>query len=77
MNRIAQEMVLAMGVAVGEGATGFHLVWLKPGGDYGDAFDCDDILQMTEAVNDSALKARIEAEGLSWNGKNSLTPTES
>lgn len=46
--------------AAREGAVGFHIVWLLPGGDYGDAFDCDDVLEMTSAVNDSALKARIE-----------------
>lgn len=47
--------------AAREGAVGYHIVWILPGGEYGDAFDCDDVLEMTAAVNDSALKARIES----------------
>lgn len=58
---VVRELALAASEAKADGAVGFCLVWIKPCGDYGDSFDCDDILQMTAAVNDSALKARIEA----------------
>lgn len=63
--RRAAETAAAMKAAVADmveaGAIGFHLVALLPNGDYQDAFDCDDVLAMTEAVNDSALKTRIES----------------
>lgn len=50
----------AVADAIEAGAIGFHLVALLPDGDYQDAYDCDDVLALTEAVNDSALKARID-----------------
>lgn len=57
----AAAMKAAVADMVEAGAVGFHLVALMPNGDYLDAFDCDDVLAMTAAVNDSAFKTRIES----------------
>lgn len=56
----AAAMEAAVADMVEAGAIGFHLVAMLPCGDYQDAFDCDDVLAMTAATNDSALKARTD-----------------
>lgn len=56
----AAAMQAAVADMIEAGAVGFHLVALMPDGEYQDAFDTDDVAAMTAAVNDSALKARIE-----------------